>query len=157
MGCLQDRVCATGRIQRRLYRRWSYCGRLTRYKNIGVNENGTNYYGHVSEFDLTRLPNYQSLKLGENLIVEISMLNSSQILSYNTWISKEDQFNINEFNYNSVKITDFNGIRDIEVWMPSGTEYQWRDTFARYVPSTGKLYIILGSTAKAYRIALYRI
>lgn len=115
------------------------------------------YYGNVAEFDITRLPGYQNCVLGEDIFVEINLLGSTQgAVNYGSYIAREDQMNDPDFNYNTVQVTDYSFERDIDTWKGEETVKSWRLCAARYVPATGKLYVITAHTATAEIIALFR-
>lgn len=114
-------------------------------------------YGNVAEFDLTRLPGYQNCVLGEDIYVEINLLGSSQSgVNYGSYIPKKEQQNDPNFNFNQVKITDFVFEKE-DAWISGGGEQKINGFCgARYVPATGKLYVITAHTATTEIIALFR-
>lgn len=134
-----------------------YCARS---KDIGQTVNGESVYGSIAEFDLTAIPDYKSLKFGENIIAIATVAQASQSIDQLMYITKEDQKNVSIFDYDSANVTDYLELvkQDIPNWYhPDGKPFNWRQNFIRYVPGTGRLYAMaVKSTLTISSIGLFR-
>lgn len=151
-------------------------------RNISTTVDGGNYaYGNLSVFDLTIFPDYQNFIFGENILVDIESIGSSQEnvgyackILYNKKLQRNIDSPIDKHNvvYNSFWGTkapyapnfDVNDEEDYVILQQRdktvetvflGDVYNY--PMALYYPTTGQLYCVIPNTSNVSSILLFKI
>lgn len=137
------------------------CWAVFKNRNKSISEGESNYWVRVSEFDLSIVEGYQDFILGDNIMIQPSYIATEQEnFVYPSFIHLTAQSNSTNITYDNINLDTYRNMNrnvlDVET-LPSGQPYVGKNMHARYNPTTGKLFVVIGATATIQSITLYKI